>query len=494
MKRKDSYTKEDKKRRHRNMTLEDAWRLFAVYDHNASLSSDRVKKIRKLILILGVIATTLALVHQMFFIFISDLKLAVISRILVILLPITISALLTISSKFERGVNWVLLRGSAEAVKHEIYRFRSQTGIYNEKNTRTESREIRLARMIKSINERLMKTEVNQSGLKPYKGNLPPPVYLASPDDDGFSYLTPSKYLECRLENQMNWYRKRTTELDKRIRRLHYQIILFGAVGTLLAAIGFEVWIAVTTAIVGAITSYNEYNQFEVTLTSYNLAATDLESIRIWWRALPENVKVSPETYSKLVYNTEMVMQSESQRWIQNMRDGLEELEEKGQDDAGISRSGFPRLSPQETPPSPLPQIPEDEGLTPVDLTPADLITGNWGGSEFPQVETPPPPIEKPEPGHFDLSPEDMAELDEIMATDLGKGEFFIDDRDQDTSSIDNELDDDLPDDTDLPFGDVDLNDEDVEVDDFVPGKVSSEDKSDHGSDNGEEHTGGDEE
>ena len=76
MKRKDSYNKEDKKRRHWNMTLEDAWRLFAVYDYNASLSSDRAKKIRQLILILGVVATTLALVHQLIFIFISDLKLA----------------------------------------------------------------------------------------------------------------------------------------------------------------------------------------------------------------------------------------------------------------------------------------------------------------------------------------------------------------------------------------------------------------------------------
>lgn len=492
MKRKDSYINEDKKRRYRNMTLEDAWRLFAVYDQNATVTNARFGRIRSLILVLSVFATFLALVYQILSTQERTQNLEVLNsflRIFVILLPITISALLTISNKFERGVSWVLLRGSAEAIKYEIYRFRAHVEIYSDVNTRKESREVKMARKIKSINERLMKTEVNQSGLQAYTGPLPPPIYLASEEDDGFSYLTPSKYIEFRVENQMNWYKKRTSELDKKTRKLHYRIIFFGALGTLLAASGLEIWIAATTSIVAAITSYIEYNQYEATLKSYNMSATDLDSIRIWWRALPANTKITQSTYDKLVNSAEGVMQAESQRWIQNMQDALIELDIETQ---AASVKASPPSVIEETPsPSALPRIPEDEGLTPVDLTPADLIAGNWRGSEFPSVETPPPPIEKPEPGHFDLSPEDMAELDEILASDLGKGEFFGDDRDQDTSSID----DDLPDDTNLPFGAVDLNEDDIDVDDFVPGKVSSEDKSSNGSNNEDEiSTEGDEE
>ncbi len=499
MKRKDRYINEDKKRQYRNMTLEDAWRLFAVYDHNASLTSKRFSKTRRWILILSVFATFLALGYQILSTQeqTQDLKtLNSILRVFVILLPITISALLTISSKFERGVSWVLLRGSAEAIKHEIFRFRAHVEIYSDENTRKESREVKMARKIKSINERLMKTEVNQSGLQPYNKQLPPPMYLASEEDDGFSYLTPSKYIEFRVENQMNFYKKRTAELDKNIRNLHYRIIFFGALGTLLAALGLEVWIAATTSIVAAITSYIEYNQYEATLKSYNMSAMDLESIRIWWRALPANTKISQSIYDKLVSSAEGVMQAESQRWIQNMQDALKELDEETQ--ATSAKTSSPSVieetqapSTKTSSPSALPQVPEDEGLTPVDLTPADLISGNWRGSDFPQVETPPPPIDKPEPGHFDLSSEDLEDINEILITDIGKGDFFVDDRVQDTSLLDEEFDDDMPDDTDLPFGDIDLNDDDIEVDDFVPGKVPSEDKSDYGSDTGDESPDG---
>jgi len=35
-------------------------------------------------------------------------------------------------NKFRPGTKWVLLRGSAEAIKREIYCYRSRTGVYGE--------------------------------------------------------------------------------------------------------------------------------------------------------------------------------------------------------------------------------------------------------------------------------------------------------------------------------------------------------------------------
>jgi hypothetical protein len=547
----------------RNQTLEDAWRLFATYDHNSNLTRNRFRWIRGVILVLGIVATSLAILYQLYFSegqtirLFEILSLNHMIRFLVVLLPISLSAILTISSKFERGVNWILLRGSADALKQEIFRFRSHTDIYSEENIQDESREIKLARKIKSINERLMKTEVNQSGLQAYQGSLPPPTHLASKQDDGFSFLTPPQYIQFRLENQMKWYQKQTTQLDRSIRRLHYQIILFGALGTLLAAFEFEIWIAVTTAIVGAITSYIEYNQYEKMLTAYNMAATGLESIRIWWRSLPEDEKHTQETYEKLVSHTESVLEDEAQKWIHAIEDSLEKLDREA------------RKSPGGIPFSSLPPIPEDAGLPPVDLTPADIVAGNWRGSQLPDrtpapfdprthddfptspldwdslspedfPDSPKPPISdspRPEDLHTspldwdslspedlpdapklspdvieeldrlfasdkekeihlsekmytdevpELSPEEIEELDEFFASDQVNDAQFIEVTDTEEITSEDSPDEEPPvEDSFLPFGNLELSDEDVIVDDFVPGETT--DKDSNQADKGEE-------
>jgi hypothetical protein len=474
----------DRRRPVRNPTLEDAWRLFASYDYNAKLTRDRFRCVRWIILALGIIATTLALIYQVYlpkdepFLLFGRPLPNLIIRFLVVLLPISVSALLTISSRFERGVSWILLRGSAEAIKLEVYKFRSRTDIYSDDNLEEETRDVKLARKLKSIHERLMTTEVNQSGLKPYRGRIPPPIDMASPRDDGFSFLTPPQYVEFRIENQIKWYEKRTNQLDRRVRRLHYQIIFFGALGTLLAAFEFEVWIAVTTAIVGAITSYIEYNQYEKTLTSYNMAATDLESIHIWWRALPDVDKYSPEIYEKLVSHAESVMEDETQRWIHTIQDALEKLDQETR-----KNLGSPYLSS-------LPPIPDGAGLRPVDLTPADIISGNWGGTQLtpedffvdPPVEAQPSPDEFPESEDesissppevedlLDLSPDELDEIEDLVATDEGKGDRFPEETVGEELST-SEVEAFKSEDSDLPFGDVELSDEDVIVDDFVPGQ-----------------------
>lgn len=337
----------------RNPTLVDAWQRFAEYDYNANLTSNRFSLLRKWILILGVLATTLALTHELYLTaptndFLTSLSKP--SRVLVVLLPITVSVLLTGTNKFSRGINWIILRGSSEAIKNEIYRFRTRTGKYGEDVIGEESIEMVLARKVRSIGERLMKTEVNQSGLQEYKGVLPP-KYGAAEGDSGFNSLSPDDYLKFRLDNQLHYYKRKSAELDKKIRRLNWQIFLFGGLGTLLAALEFEVWIAVTTAIVGAITSFIEYNQFDNSLRTFNQAATDLESVRIWWRALPEAQRDTKHMFDRLVESAESVLQTEQSSWAQNLQDALAELLEEGQQQ--VRDIGIPELPP-------LPHFPDD--------------------------------------------------------------------------------------------------------------------------------------
>jgi hypothetical protein len=320
------------RRLRKDSTLEDAWQRFADYDHNAKITQKRFLGLRKWILGLGVAATFLAVFHSV----LKAVEIPWIAqanswlRYLVILTPIVVSTLQAGTAKFKGGANYILLRGSAEALKRQIYRYRAQVGIYSPEKTKDEPREVKLARRVKTIGGQLMKTEVNQAGLTPYQGQLPP-QYGAAEEDDGFSDLEPEQYLAWRLEDQLNFYQSRTKKLDKQLRRLQWLAFILGGVGTFLAAIGLEIWIAVTVALAGALVSFLEIKQVEATLLAYNQAATDLEGIRIWWHALPREDRTKQENKEKLVMNTETVLQTELAGWVQEMRDALAELYEEAE-------------------------------------------------------------------------------------------------------------------------------------------------------------------
>ena len=310
-----------------NPALEDAWKRFANYDHNAKITQKRFFRLRKTILGLGVAATFLAVLYSI----LKPVETPWIAqansylRYLVILMPILVSVLQVGAAKFKAGTNYVLLRGSAEALKREIYLYRAQAGIYNPEQTKIEPRESKLVRKVNAISGQLMKTEISQVGLTPYEGELPP-KYGAAEDDKGFFDLDPEKYLAWRLEDQLKFYRSRINKFDKQMRWFQWSIFILGGVGTFLAAIGLEVWIAVTVTMTVTFVSFLECKQVETTLVAYNQAATDLEGIRIWWHALPNEDKIKRENKDKLVTNTEMVLQTELAGWVQQMHDALDEL------------------------------------------------------------------------------------------------------------------------------------------------------------------------
>lgn len=432
-----------------NPTLTAAWELFADYYHNAEIARRRFSGLRQWILILGVTATILALVHQLYLKgasiplpLIPGITLDQISRVIVILLPITVSALLAGSHKFNRGLSWVLLRGGSESIKHEIYKYRTKTLTYNLDNTENESRDEILARQLNNIAERIMKTEVNQSSLKIFEGSIPPQFGLES-GDDGFGDLNSEGYVQFRLKSKMNFYNQKILELDKKVRWLQWAVIGFGGLGTLLAAVGFEVWIAVTTAIVGAVTSFLEFNQMESSLSSYNQTLTDLESVLIWWNAVPQLNKFSPDTFEKLVDNAEAVIQAEVSGWIRNLKDALQDLYQQDYETVDTPHPStlafLEGIGGGPTPFDPL------DGQLPVDLTPEDL-------EALDEI-----------PG-FGLPPMELSDDDITVLTDIGF--------DDPNPALDPES---------VLTGDLGLSAYDIGLDDFIPRELTEEELSSAG-------------
>jgi len=145
--------------------------------------------------------------------------------------------------------------------------------------------------------------------------------------DDRFSSLTVEKYLEYRLIEQLSWYRSKTVTLDRQWQFLQWSIYLWGGLGTFLAAVNKEIWVAITNAIATAISSFLDFKQLDSTLVCYNQAACNLENVLCWWYALTDDDRT--KNIEKLVNSTEDVIQAATSSWVAEMSEALSKLYEE---------------------------------------------------------------------------------------------------------------------------------------------------------------------
>lgn len=318
--------------------LMQAWEVFAVYDLNATLQQKRFSSIQFAILAVGVLGTALAIIQQVFAPKDAEGNPLAVSLAAgadskggpgwwlvhqgLIIIPILLTVLVTAATRFKQGSKWLLLRAGAEAIKREIYRYRARAKNYQVKP------EHELSQRVEDITRRTMRTDVNLSALMPYSRDkgFPPYMDSAKGGDDGFSYLTPDRYVEVRLGDQLNYFQRKSVKLEKQLKILYWSTFIIGGIGTYLAAVNQQVWIALTTAAVAAIGTYLGYMQTENTLTKYNQAATDLANVKSWWNALSAEEQSLQENIDSLVDHTEQVLQSELDGWVQQMQNALAEL------------------------------------------------------------------------------------------------------------------------------------------------------------------------
>jgi hypothetical protein len=317
--------------------LMQAWQTFADYDYNANRQQRKFDRLQRAIIGLGIVGPGLALVQQLYAPPTTPSSSPLPAGSLwqaghygwwalhqvLLLVPITLTLLVAVASQFKQGNKWLLLRAAAESVKREIYRYRARAMYYAE--LATPNPPGALAQRIEEITRRTMRTEVNTTSLVPYNKRLGFPPY-SGPGDDGLAYLSPARYVQVRLDDQFRYFRGKAVKLERQLKVLSWASFIFGAVGTYLAAIGQEVWIVLTTALVSGIGIYLGYRQVESTLGKYNQAAADLANVRAWWQALPPEDRGSQTTTDALVEHTEQVLQLDLDGWVQQMQNALAEL------------------------------------------------------------------------------------------------------------------------------------------------------------------------
>jgi hypothetical protein len=324
-------------------------------------------------------------------------------RYFIVLVPILVSVLLAATNRFNSGVKWILLRSSAENIKREIYRYRARAEIYSADQTKQVSRENKLSEKLNGIGRQLMQSEVNMCALQAYSGTVPEyyadnqPMNSSAPQDDGLSLLTPQQYLSARLEDQLSYFVSKTVKLEKQLHQLQWLFYIIGGAGTLLAALGLEVWIALTTSMVTALTTYMEYQQLEKDLTKKNQAASDLFNLRTWWISLSPLEQSKQHNIDILVGNTERILQSEFTNWMQEMQDALDKLKEQQEEqmEKDKEKTGQEYKDRAEQVSAKVLPLPEDDtdkgkdGIVAVDDAPAeDIDSKDEATKDVPDTDT----------------------------------------------------------------------------------------------------------
>ena len=282
-------------------TLKEVWSRLDELDRAAMLRQKRFRRIELALIILAVLAALFAIltvtnvIPVAFVTFLHEWYVPVGTlHFLVVLTPIAISILSAYNSHFRDGTKWILLRGAAEALKREVFRFRSRAGAYSDEQCLLNSRESKLAARVKDITSSLEQSEVNKINID----KLPPN------DDSRESFLTPDEYVDNRIHDQVSYFVKKTRALSRQLSWMQAFIYVVGGTGTLLAAFHKDPWVALATAVVTAITTKLQADQVETSLVQYNQALTSLRNIDAWWKALSRWEKMRRKNIDLLVDQT----------------------------------------------------------------------------------------------------------------------------------------------------------------------------------------------
>jgi len=293
-------------------TLKEAWARFDELDFAANRKQRWFRTIEMLLIVLGVFAALVAILTTIFS-HSGALHWAV------LITPITISIVGAYNSHFRDGNKWVLLRGSAESLKREIFRFRTQSGAYSDDQCQQNSRESKLAAKVRDITSALEQSEVNKNNLEPRPAG----------DTKRHDFLAPEDYIRERIRDQVAYFVVKTRQLYRKLTATQLCIYIAGGGGTLLAALHRDVWVALATAVVTALTTKLQADQVENSLVQYNQTLASLRNIECWWKALSRWEKNRRKNIDVLVDQTEKALETETAGWVQQMQSALDKLTEK---------------------------------------------------------------------------------------------------------------------------------------------------------------------
>jgi uncharacterized membrane protein YbhN (UPF0104 family) len=307
--------------------LKVAWTRVAQLDAIASRRSKGHLSIRRWIAILGVLATLFAILTQMLETTGWRQNYPLISlaaQILFIAIPFLASTLAALASKKYSNGDWLVTRAGAEEIQKEIYFYRT---VLQKDRSRRRYLEDRLARIQRQVHRALN----GEFSFDDFKVSGPVTPNAKDPErDPGYADLTGEEYMKYRLENQLNWHNRKINTYKKERDRLVISILVIGALGSIIAALGaavggnLSIWVALTASVTAALIGWQELRNIDVIVRNYSKVVLELTILRDHWLNLTDTERTSTEFY-KLVRDCEEVLWAQNTEYIKSMQEALRE-------------------------------------------------------------------------------------------------------------------------------------------------------------------------
>jgi hypothetical protein len=221
-------------------------------------------------------------------------------------------------NKFFSSGDFLILRAGAEEILKEIYTFRTIL-------EKSPQRKIWLEKRLAEIQRQVYRGLGGEYAFKEFPSQVPPYYDADNPNSDaGFHDLTGDEYCRYRLEQQLAWHMVRVNQVNAQRSRLHVFILLAGAAGALLAALGgsLSLWVAFTSSLAGALIGWQELRNLDFVVKNYSKVIVELTIVYDHWNGLEAKEKTDTEFFN-MVKATEEILWSQNVEYIKAMQEVL---------------------------------------------------------------------------------------------------------------------------------------------------------------------------
>ena len=302
--------------------LEIAWLRHANLDLAAVKRTQAFYNIRKLIIMLGVLATLFAILTQQFFPDPGASLVGLVIKILFVATPVLASIFAAFAAKFYSNGAWLIYRAAAEEIKKEIYFYRTIL-------PKDKSRRDHLERRLAEIQRKLFRNLGGEFGFEGYKGKLPSNYREGDPNSDpGFHDLTGDEYVKYRLKHQLDWHNNRINQRKLERRWMTIYVLAVGGIGAVLATWGgiLAIWVAFTASVTAALIGWQELRKVDDTIKNYSKVVMELTILHDHWENLEPEERTAQE-FDKMVRGCEHVLWAQNVEYVKSMQEALQEAE-----------------------------------------------------------------------------------------------------------------------------------------------------------------------
>ncbi|MEP7287785.1 MAG: DUF4231 domain-containing protein [Chloroflexota bacterium] len=365
-----------------------AWRRFLDYDATAKREKRIHTGLRIDIILYGLISAILLTVIAF------ESKIPLPSgfyegfRILLIVLPIAVAAMMTFAAQFAPSLAWVAYRVSAEIIRREIYLYRTKADAYAALTP--EAAQDMLLKNIQKADEQIDTVVAPAPYLHQIIPNVAEEIVKSRITDNaewdkGFEKLDPVNYIEWRVKPQRNWYIKKTGE-DYAAQRLgRICVLIFAGLSAFFAAIRLEPLIIFTSAASVSIGLYTQLKMHGRIYGLYHTTAKQLDLALNSWAILTPSEQKDGDKINHFVTLVEETFQNEREKWKDQAAESQMAVEQallKETKQSDFQRNIFtiptPSLTVKETMTSPL----GTSLTTEVNATPANPVERPAAGDQ----------------------------------------------------------------------------------------------------------------